>query len=403
MGYLGNQSTFTGTQNNKRLSVVATAGQVDFLPSGGYSINAIDVYRNGVKLVGQQDFVALDGVTVSLITPANSNDILEFVIFENFVVSDALNSDGDQTLNGNFTVSGDFNVGGILNATVLSTVKAGIATEAVRAGMSTEATRAGMSTEATRAGIATFATTAGIATFATTAGIATFATTAGVSTSVSGFLGVGVTGTNLNVTGVITAISFSGSGANLTGVGGTSNVNTSTLVVAGMSTMSGGLSVAGVATFSTVNITQSNPTHLRVTGFSTLASVTSNTITVSGISTFNTSSGVGTVSIGIGTTALLVDGNARIVGILTIGNTSVSIYPSTNTVVVGTAITIRGDSSQLQVGTGVTISGTHLSIAGIMTVGSIGAAIGKNAIGNRTVQSGGSPSGGSDGDIYYIY
>ena len=394
MGYLGNQSTFTGTQNNKRLSVVATAGQVDFLPSGGYSINAIDVYRNGVKLVGQQDFVALDGVTVSLITPANSNDILEFVIFENFVVSDALNSDGDQTLNGNFTVSGDLNVGGILNATVLSTVKAGIATEAVRAGMSTEATRAGMSTEATRAGIATFATTAGIA---------TFATTAGVSTSVSGFLGVGVTGTNLNVTGVITAISFSGSGANLTGVGGTSNVNTSTLVVAGMSTMSGGLSVAGVATFSTVNITQSNPTHLRVTGFSTLASVTSNTITVSGISTFNTSSGVGTVSIGIGTTALLVDGNVRIVGILTIGNTSVSIYPSTNTVVVGTAITIRGDSSQLQVGTGVTISGTHLSIAGIMTVGSIGAAIGKNAIGNRTVQSGGSPSGGSDGDIYYIY
>ena len=410
MGYLGNQSTFTGTQNNKRLSVVATAGQVDFLPSGGYSINAIDVYRNGVKLVGQQDFVALDGVTVSLITPANSNDILEFVIFENFVVSDALNSDGDQTLNGNFTVSGDLNVGGVLNATVLSTVKAGIATEAVRAGMSTEATRAG------------------IATFATTAGIATFATTAGVSTSVSGFLGVGATGTNLNVTGVITATSFSGSGANLTGIGGTSNVNTSTLVVAGMSTMSGGLSVTGIATFSTVNITQSNPTHLRVTGFSTLASVTSNTITVSGISTFNTSSGVGTVSIGIGTTALLVDGNARIVGILTIGNTSVSIYPSTNTVVVGTSITIRGNSSQLQVGTGVTISDTHLSIAGIMTagrlinvgtgvtisdthlsiagimtVGSIGAAIGKNAIGNRTIQSAGSPSGGSDGDIYYIY
>ena len=64
---------------------------------------------------------------------------------------------------------------------------------------------------------------------------------------------------------------------------------------------------------------------------------------------------------------------------------------------------MRGGSSQIQVGTGVTISGTHLSIAGIMTVGSIGAAIGKNAIGNRTVQSGGSPTGGSDGDIYYIY
>lgn len=54
--------------------------------------------------------------------------------------------------------------------------------------------------------------------FATTAGIATFATTAGVSTQVSGYLGVGVTGTNLNVTGVITATSFSGDGSNLSNV-----------------------------------------------------------------------------------------------------------------------------------------------------------------------------------------
>ena len=50
------------------------------------------------------------------------------------------------------------------------------------------------------------------------AGIATFATTAGVSTQVSGYLGVGVTGTNLNVTGVITASSFSGDGSNLSNV-----------------------------------------------------------------------------------------------------------------------------------------------------------------------------------------
>ena len=379
MGYLGQQSSFTGTQNNKRISVIADAGQINFLPSGGYNINAIDVYRNGVKLVGQRDFVALDGATVTLTTPANGLDVIEFVIYENFVVADVLNGDGDQVVNGNFQVSGDLTIGGILNATVSSTVQAGIATEAVRAGMSTEATRAGIateavsagiatyavragySTEAIRAGIATEAVRAGIASVAVSAGIATqatqatYAVVAGVSTYVSGYLGVGVTGSNLNVTGVITANSFSGSGANLTGVG-----------------------------------TQGK-------------NIFADTASITGVSTFGSSNGIGTVTVGVGNTALLVDGNARVVGILTIGGSSITLNGATDVVQVGTAITMRGGSSQIQVGTGVTISGTHLSIAGIMTVGSIGAAIGKNAIGNRTVQSGGSPTGGSDGDIYYIY
>ena len=376
MGYLGQQASFTGTQNNKRISVIADAGQVNFLPSGGYNINAIDVYRNGVKLVGQRDFVALDGATVTLTTPANGLDVIEFVIYENFVVADVLNGDGDQVVNGNFQVSGDLTIGGILNATVSSTVQAGIATEAVRAGMSTEATRAGIateavsagiatyavragySTEAIRAGIATEAVRAGIASVAVSAGIATqatYAVVAGVSTYVSGYLGVGVTGSNLNVTGVITANSFSGSGANLTGVG-----------------------------------TQGK-------------NIFADTASITGVSTFGSSNGIGTVTVGIGTTALLVDGNARIIGILTIGRSSLTLDGTNDIIQVGTAITMRGGSSQIQVGTGVTISGTHLSIAGIMTVGSIGAAIGKNAIGNRTVQSGGSPTGGSDGDIYYIY
>jgi hypothetical protein len=379
MGYLGQQASFTGTQNNKRISVIADAGQVNFLPSGGYNINAIDVYRNGVKLVGQRDFVALDGITVTLTTPANGLDTIEFVIYENFVVADVLNGDGDQVVNGNFQVSGDLTIGGILNATVSSTVQAGIATEAVRAGMSTEATRAGIateavsagiatyavragySTEAIRAGIATEAVRAGIASVAVSAGIATqatqatYAVVAGVSTYVSGYLGVGVTGSNLNVTGVITANSFSGSGANLTGVG-----------------------------------TQGK-------------NIFADTASITGVSTFGSSNGIGTVTVGIGTTALLVDGNARIIGILTIGRSSLTLDGTNDIIQVGTAITMRGGSSQIQVGTGVTISGTHLSIAGIMTVGSIGAAIGKNAIGNRTVQSGGSPTGGSDGDIYYIY
>tara|TARA_R110002020_G_scaffold110534_3_gene255264 strand:- start:2543 stop:3478 length:936 start_codon:yes stop_codon:yes gene_type:complete len=189
MGYLGQEASFTGTQNNKRLSVVATAGQVGFLPNGGYSINAIDVYRNGVKLVGQRDFTALDGVTVTLTQAANANDVVEFVIFENFAVNDVVSTDGDSVIRGNIQVNGNLTVvGGVLDATVTNTATAG------------------------------------------------FAQTAGISTQVSGYLGVGVTGYNLNLTGVATATSFSGSGANLTALNG-SNVSSGTIAAARVATL----------------------------------------------------------------------------------------------------------------------------------------------------------------------
>ena len=38
MGYLGNNSTLTGTQNNVRISATATADQTDFTVGGGYQI-----------------------------------------------------------------------------------------------------------------------------------------------------------------------------------------------------------------------------------------------------------------------------------------------------------------------------------------------------------------------------
>jgi len=45
-----------------------------------------------------------------------------------------------------------------------------------------------------------------------------------------------ISATSLNASGVITATSFSGSGANLTGIGGTTDVRTNSLVVSGVST-----------------------------------------------------------------------------------------------------------------------------------------------------------------------
>lgn len=45
----------------------------------------------------------------------------------------------------------------------------------------------------------------------------------------------------------------------------------------------------------------------------------------------------------------------------------------------------------------------NITNAGTFNGYSISSNVGSNAVGTRTVQSGGSASGGSDGDIYYIY
>ena len=79
--------------------------------------------------------------------------------------------------------------------------------------------------------------------------MSTNSTRAGIATQVDGFLGVGVTGYNLNVTGVITANSFSGDGSNLTGIAATDDVSTNGLVVSGISTLAGA-TFSGVSTFS---------------------------------------------------------------------------------------------------------------------------------------------------------
>ena len=114
---------------------------------------------------------------------------------------------------------------------------------------------------------------------------------------------------------------------------------------------------SGQQTFVSVgsSILNVNPSGVEVTG-----------IITAGRAVFGSSTGIGTVSIGIGTTALLVDGDARITGILTIGRSSVTIDGSTNKIVVGSGITIDGS-------TGI-ISAKSLSVGG-QTVSNLGVGI----------------------------
>ena len=135
------------------------------------------------------------------------------------------------------------------------------------------------------------------------------------STALGGGGGAGVgTDTNINTTGIITAAAV--------------NTNFITGIAA---TFSGNVSVGGTLTYQDVR-------HIDAIGIITAqqgVQILNNGLNIiSGIATIVGTSGTTTIG-GIGNTALYVDGNARIVGILTIGRSSVTIDGDNNTITTG--------------------------------------------------------------------
>ena len=104
---IGRPVSLTSNVASKTISVTATASQTLFTVTGGYRINQLAVFRNGVRLADGSDYTARDGATVTLLSPAALNDVLEFQIFDDFRVADAIqNAAAEQTINGNLTVTG---------------------------------------------------------------------------------------------------------------------------------------------------------------------------------------------------------------------------------------------------------------------------------------------------------
>ena len=117
---LGNPITLTDNVAAKVISVTATSGQTVFTVTGGYRINQLGVYRNGVRLVESNDYTASDGAIVTLVSAATLGDILAFQIFDDFRVSDAVGTNGDSTINGSLNVTGDLTVTGTSNVGVVT-------------------------------------------------------------------------------------------------------------------------------------------------------------------------------------------------------------------------------------------------------------------------------------------
>ena len=109
---IGNPITLTNNVASKIISVTATADQTLFTVTGGYRINQLAVFRNGVRLADGADFTARDGSSVTLLSPANVSDTLEFQIFDDFRVADAIvSAEATQTISGELNVTGGVNIG----------------------------------------------------------------------------------------------------------------------------------------------------------------------------------------------------------------------------------------------------------------------------------------------------
>ena len=121
------------------------------------------------------------------------------------------------------------------------------------------------------------------------------------------------------------------------------------LYVKGNQYVDGNITIGGTITYEDVK----NVDSLGIVTARTGVDVLAGGINVVGVSTFST--GVGTVQIGVGNTALLVQGDARVTGILTVGNASITLDPDRkqltgiNDIVVG--------------------SGASLSLAPLFTMG----------------------------------
>ena len=104
---IGNPITLTNNVASKIISVTATDGQTSFTVTGGYRINQIAVFRNGVQLSQSADFTANDGSTVILVSAANAGDTVLFRIYDDFRVADAIQANAStQVISGDLTVTG---------------------------------------------------------------------------------------------------------------------------------------------------------------------------------------------------------------------------------------------------------------------------------------------------------
>ena len=212
---IGNPITLTNNIADKVTSLTATADQTLFTVPGGYLVNKLSVYRNGVRLSQSEDYTANDGATITLVTPANLNDTIQFQTFDYFDVANAIGNSGgtvfgDLTITGTITGDGT-GLTGVASTDYIITGTAATFTGGINAAQSDVSVRNLTGVAATFTGVLTYEDVTNI----DSVGIVT--ARSGIDVT-GGEIAVGVA-FSVGQAGVVTATSFDGTVAssNLSG------------------------------------------------------------------------------------------------------------------------------------------------------------------------------------------
>ena len=111
-GYIGGRVAISSPQQiETKHTLTATASQTS-IPNIGYTVGAVHVYQNGVRLVDGTDYTATNGSTVTLETGATEGDQIVIVSHGSFETGDVVSKASGGTFSGNVTMAGNLGVVG---------------------------------------------------------------------------------------------------------------------------------------------------------------------------------------------------------------------------------------------------------------------------------------------------
>ena len=319
----------------------ATEGQTTFTGLS-YTAGLIDVFVNGVKLLSEdkggqlKEFTASNGSSVVLTTPAVSGAIVEAIAYGTIAAGVGTTTTG---ISGVTIQDSGVQIGPTETVKTINFVGASVSTfTALGLGVTVTLTgggggaglwklnpAAGIHTDK-KVGITT--DTPRVELEVGNIGAAGTAVIINGDLRVTGIVTIGAGGTTYGfdgISGIVSAHSYFGDGSNLTGLSSVS-----------LATTSFGLLGSPSITVSNVN-------------------------SASGIATINN------VTIGSGNTELIVNGDARVTGILTIGTSSITLDGQNDRIIVGTALTLSQSGDADFVGVVTSFGGFSGDITGNVT------------------------------------
>ena len=112
-GYIGGKVAVSAPQQiETKHTITATASQTS-IPNISYTVGAVHVYQNGIRLVDGTDYTATNGSTVTLETGATEGDQIVIVSHGSFETSDTVSKASGGTFSSNVTVSGNVTATGV--------------------------------------------------------------------------------------------------------------------------------------------------------------------------------------------------------------------------------------------------------------------------------------------------